>query len=1077
MFITKLNTSGSALGFSTYLGGNNTDICYGMHADLDGNTYVTGYSYSSNYPTTSGAYQTSPPASGYPNVFVTKMNSSGNGLLMSSFYGVSGGYGYGQGVCSDPSGNPYITGYTYATNFPTTSGAFKTTGTTTPEIFVAKFNSSGTSLSYATYLQGNSTDIPYCIGVDPDGQAAVVGYTYSSNYHITPGALQSTIGSTPEGFVTKLNSNGTGLIFSTFLGGSSTDYAQGVTCGIDGNVHVAGYTYSSNFVGITPDGYKTSLNTTPDAFMTSFSPTGTKIYGTFLGGNSTDQAYYFRCIGSNAENQIAIGGITGSSNFPVTAGAYQTSVTTTYEGWMAKFQFDPPIDIATGFPAPIQFCKADYLTVSYNVTKGFVKADNVFKIELSDENGNFYSPRVIGQITSTAGSGTINCQLPDNSLPASSNYLVRVVATSPVFVALPSAQTITVNPSPIGFAMTGVNGYCANAKDGPEIGIDGSEKYYMYQLYRDGIAVGTPLPGTNQPLSFGKFKTLGKYTVQGVSPFGCKNMMNGMIDVVVIPLPITYNVTGGGLFFDQPGPGTYCEDGDGVAIGLSNGEVGVKYQLKHNGKDVSIPIDGRGDKISFGYFTEPGTYTIDALSVKGGCLSTMNGIIEIKMLPAPKSFDLQSTGAFCEGSAGVEVKLSGSETGFAYQLFFNNKAQGNPVNGTGNAISFGKFNVAGTYTAVATNTTTGCTKSMNGTITLSPVPSPKVFAVSGTGNYCQGDEGAVIILSGSATDVVYELFVDGVTTGIKLVGTGAELTFLPVKKNGKYTIMATTVAGGCTVEMQGSINVAEILLPSVNIVGNKTPSMKSSEKYTVENPQDKETYTWKVTNGEIIGSNTGAEITVYWGDRSTGTIELSRKNNFGCSNWTTMNVKLDNILSADFTAKQSKGDVPFLVEFISTTTGLISSYLWEFGDGGTSPQPNPSHTYKQVGKYSVKLTVTHDANSKTVSKTDFVTVFPANSVEEDGESYNTNKTAGISLIEPNPAKNEIRFEYYLTVPQNIELSVYDALGNRIMTIASGMTSEGRKNMNVDVSNLTSGNYYLQMNTKDGNVTKHFSVVK
>jgi PKD repeat protein len=553
--------------------------------------------------------------------------------------------------------------------------------------------------------------------------------------------------------------------------------------------------------------------------------------------------------------------------------------------------------------------------------------------------------------------------------------------------------------------------------------------------------------------------------------------MAGQVEVIVIPLPIAYNMTGGGVYFDQPGPGTYCEGSDGVAIGLSKGDLGVNYQLKLNGKDVSVPIQGRGDKISFGYFTEEGVYDIEALSIKGGCFAKMVGSITVKRLPAPTAYDVQSTGGFCEGTAGSEIKLSNSDIGYSYQLFYNGKAQGSSKIGTGSQLSFGLFNKAGAYTVLSTNTSSGCTKMMKGTINLAPVPSPKAFDVSGNGKFCEGDDGAVISLSNSSTNAVYELYNNSIPTGNKLVGTGSELTFTPVNVDGNYSVVATTINGGCSLPMNGIVQVTKVPLPDATITGNKAPGMNTIEKYSIEKPQENETYLWKASNGEIIGSNTAAEITVNWADKKTGTVELYRKNGWGCSNWEILNVDLTNVLTAEFTSKQLKGDVPFLVEFTNNSTGLVSSYLWEFGDGGTSPQVNPSHTYKQVGKYSVKLTISHENDSKTITKADYVTVLPPNSVEEDGQSFNSNKTAGISLIEPNPAKNEIRFDYSLSFDQNIDLAVFDALGNKVLSITSGIVPQGSQNMSVDISKLTSGNYYLQLSTKDGNVTKHFSIVK
>jgi PKD repeat protein len=366
---------------------------------------------------------------------------------------------------------------------------------------------------------------------------------------------------------------------------------------------------------------------------------------------------------------------------------------------------------------------------------------------------------------------------------------------------------------------------------------------------------------------------------------------------------------------------------------------------------------------------------------------------------------------------------------------------------------------------------------MKGIVNLSPVPSPAIYDVSGQGKFCEGDDGAVITLSKSSTDAVYELYNNNTATGNKLVGTGSELTFNPVAIDGNYTVVATTIKGGCSLPMNGIVQVTMIPLPNATIRGNKTPGMNTFEKYSIEQPQENETYLWKSSNGEIIGSNTASEITVNWGDKKTGTVELYRKNGWGCSNWEILKVDLNNVLSAEFTSKQVKGDVPFLVEFTNNSTGFVSSYFWEFGDGGTSPQVNPSHTYKQVGKYSVKLTIAHENDSKTITKADYVTVLPPNSVEEDGLSFNSNKTASISLIEPNPAKNEIRFDYFLTIDQNIDLAIFDALGNSVLSITSGLVPKGTQNMSVDISKLTSGNYYLQLSTKDGNITKHFSIVK
>ena len=168
-FVTKLNPSGTALVYSTYLGGNHYDVGNGIAVDASGDAYVTGYTGSANFPTTAGAFQTTNnAANGSPNGFVAKLNPAASGtasLVYSTYLGGSatraGDGDSGQGIAVDASGDAYVTGYTYSTNFPTTAGAFQTTLRGGSNAFVAKLNpaASGTpSLLYSTYLGGSRLD-------------------------------------------------------------------------------------------------------------------------------------------------------------------------------------------------------------------------------------------------------------------------------------------------------------------------------------------------------------------------------------------------------------------------------------------------------------------------------------------------------------------------------------------------------------------------------------------------------------------------------------------------------------------------------------------------------------------------------------------------------------------------------------------------------------------------------------------------------------------------------------------------------------------------------------------------------
>jgi Beta-propeller repeat/Phage integrase family len=289
-FVTKLNATGSALVYTTFLGGNSGDVGRGIAVDDSGNAYMTGDTSSTNFPTTSGAFQT---VSGGYDAFVTKLNTDGTALVYSTYLGGIGFYNGGYGIAVDSSGNAYVTGGTSTTTFPTTSGAFQTVfgGGGQSDAFVTKLNASGTALIYSTYLGGNNGDVGYGIGVDGSGNAYVTGISNSTNFPTTSGAFQTVFGGTSDAFVTKLNATGSALVYSTYLGGNASDYGNGIAVDASGNAYVTGYTLSNNFPttsgafqtifggGSYPDAFVTLLNFPATVTVTISSSSPTSTYG------------------------------------------------------------------------------------------------------------------------------------------------------------------------------------------------------------------------------------------------------------------------------------------------------------------------------------------------------------------------------------------------------------------------------------------------------------------------------------------------------------------------------------------------------------------------------------------------------------------------------------------------------------------------------------------------------------------------------------------------------------------------------------------------------------------------------
>ena len=306
-FLTKLDATGSALVYSTYLGGNGIDQGNGIALDPAGNAYVVGTTNSTNFPTVN-PFQAAKGAQ--DDAFVAKINPAGSAWVYATYLG-GNNEDQGNGIAVDASGNAYVTGYTASTNFPVQS-AFRGSNTGVVDAFVTKLNPAGSALVYSTYLGGSALDYGTAIAVDSSGSAYVTGIVTSDDFPLA-NPIDATLGShaVDDVFVTKFNPSGSGLVYSTYLGGASGDDAYAIALDQAGNAYITGRTNSSDFPLVNPIQI---TRVAFDMFVTEINSAGSALlFSTFLGGSASESG---RGIAVDSLGNIHIAGESTSTDFP-----------------------------------------------------------------------------------------------------------------------------------------------------------------------------------------------------------------------------------------------------------------------------------------------------------------------------------------------------------------------------------------------------------------------------------------------------------------------------------------------------------------------------------------------------------------------------------------------------------------------------------------------------------------------------------------------------------------------------------------------------------------------------------------
>ncbi|MCW3123757.1 MAG: hypothetical protein JWQ38_3249 [Flavipsychrobacter sp.] len=413
------------------------------------------------------------------------------------------------------------------------------------------------------------------------------------------------------------------------------------------------------------------------------------------------------------------------------------------------------------------------------VSGGGTYCDNAMLTASNGSDGTIYFQGFTSGGTSTTDPGTSAIVTATGTY----TYYFRAMSSAGCWGPEGSA-TVTINPLPAPVNVSGAGAFCSSGTITASGGAGGS--IYFQGTTSGGTAITSPTVSA-------QVSSTGTYYFRSRSAYGCWSQ-EGSANVFIYGVPAAVTVSGAG---------TFCNN---TTITAANGGSGIIYFQGNNsgGTSTAAPLTSLS-------VTSSGTYYFRARSVSGCWGPEGNAVVVIKPLPPVHS--ITGGGHYCSGDGGVHIGLNTSDTGFSYQLVYGTTPAGSIVAGTGSAIDLGMQTGAGAYSVIAINNTTSCTANMTGSASVNIEPLPTDYTVTGTGSYCAGGAGLHIGLSGSNTDVTYQLYKGLTTVGVPQPGMSAALDFGAQTTAGTYTVVAKNTTTLCKLTMTTSATVSINALP------------------------------------------------------------------------------------------------------------------------------------------------------------------------------------------------------------------------------------------------------------------------
>jgi hypothetical protein len=891
-------TSTGALDWMTYYGGTDAEYACQVTVDTAGSIYVGGMTQSNDFPTTAGAWQTTGSSL---DMALVKLNASGT-RLWATYFGGSGAE-WGGAVNADSLGGITLIGVATSAGLAT-SGVAQTTNNGGYDVVVARFTAAGQRV-WCTYLGGTSYDYLPSGAVDANGNVYVVGSTSSTDYPVTPGAYQSTLRSiTYGGYVTKLDVNGR-MHWSTYYGATGLDLLQGVALDIDSSVYICGAT-SSTDLPFTITRYATTGFSTV-GFISRFTRAGRPVWALAFGGT---RLTYLDGIAVGSHHRLAVAGFTTSTDVPVTPDAYQSSSASSTTGLVATF------DTAG--------------TMTWGSYLGGTAATMIVGCAIDETGIVFTGSSSATDYPTTAGAY-------QTTLAGGSDLVVTKFCAAFPTAAIIGSSRVCQGDTIVLRGSSGFTGYrWSNGDTTRETRVTSSGRYWL--VASEGSCTGSadtlsvvvdPLPvpsvmasslrfcdGDSATLSLRLDRSIarwrwstgdttpsitlhrgGRYAISVVDTNGCRATSDS-IELIVDPLPQPAIVA--------DGPTEVCA-GDTVRLSAGGGYSGYAWSTGESSETIAV--------------TASGTYRVTVTSDRG-CRATAAPIaVVVHALPAPRLAALGPT-RFCAGdSTTLQVTPS----------FATYRWHRDSVELAGASGSLLVAHSAGRYFAVVVDTN-GCTATSD-TIDVTIEPAPIVsVAPRGTRAICEGDS-LTLVASGAAASYLWS--------------TGETTPTIVVRDAGTYSVVGRSVLG-CAGERDSMLLVVDPK-PSAGITGPREICPRDPGTWSV--PLDAAAdYTWTLAGAQLI-TGQGTNTITAMPQTSTSTIAVhvvDRRT--GCYADSVITVVLGNTLRPAVTLDRSSRLCPGESVTLDAGPGY-ARYQWS--DGSSSR----TLVVSTPGRYSV---IVHD---------------------------------------------------------------------------------------------------------------------